>query len=213
MKLKYQVKNYEDDFSTRHIFGKNYYENQRTYKTNFIFSIENSNNSEIYEFDLLIFGLFSSGGANDYSSIKADIIVQNHDGTKKIQDLASVLSLTKFIDLKYETVIPLNFHEPFQAVFFKFTMTNGIGDSNGYRNKIIKLQKERDYYYYSKMKELENAIAVVGMKHVGSTMVFNMIRIAYKLLEKKLMTVIIPKNRNLMFLSQNHMKLHHLIMI
>ena len=36
------------------------------------------------------------------------------------------------------------------------------------------------------MKELENAIAVVGMKHVGSTMVFNMIRIAYKLLEKKI---------------------------
>ena len=39
---------------------------------------------------------------------------------------------------------------------------------------------------YNKMKELENAIAVVGMKHVGSTMVFNMIRIAYKLLEKKI---------------------------
>ena len=186
MKLKYQVRNYENDFSTRHIYGNTCFQNSRSSTTNFIFCIENSNNSDIYEFDLVIFGLLSSGAENDYSSIKADIIVQNHDGTKKIQDLANVLSRTKFIDLQYETVIPLDFHEPFKAVFFKFTMTNGIADNSGYKNKIIKLQKERDFYFFIKMKELENAIAVVGMKHVGSTMVFNMIRIAYKLLEKKI---------------------------
>ena len=187
MKLKYKVKNYENDFTTRHIFGKHYSVNRTSSSTNFIFSIENTSNSDMYEFDLLIFGLFSSGGANDYSSVKADILILNQDGSKKITDLASVLSPTKFIDLKYETIVPLNFHEPFQAVFSMFKITNGVVDCDGYKNKIINLQKQREYYYhYNKMKELENAIAVVGMKHVGSTMVFNMIRIAYKLLEKRL---------------------------
>ena len=152
MKLKYQIKNYENDFTTRHIFGNNYYVNRKSSMTNFMFLIENSTNCDVFEFDLIILGLFSSGGANDYSSIKADIIIENQDGTKKMKDLASILSPTKFIDLQYETLVPLNFGEPFKAAFFKFTMTNGNTDTSGYKNKIINLQKEREYYYFSKKR-------------------------------------------------------------
>lgn len=188
MKLKYKVKDYENDFLIRHICGKNYYVNRKNSHTNFLFYVENITNSNISEFDLQVYGLFSSGGEIDYSQIDADIIVQNQDGTKDVKILADVLQLGKFIDLKYETVIPLRLGKPFRSAFFMIKMKNGNTENNdGYKKQILKLQKQRDFFYeYNKMKELENAIAVVGMKHVGSTMVFNMIRIAYKLLEKKI---------------------------
>ena len=188
MKLKYTVKDYENEFSIKHIYGKNYYNNRNNSFTFFLFYIENISISTISEFDLQVFGLFSSGGENDYSTIEADVIIQNQDGTKDVKILAEILQLGKFIDLKYETVIPLRFEKPFRNAFFTIKMKNGnIEKNEGYKNQILQLQKQRDFFYeYNKMKELENAIAVVGMKHVGSTMVFNMIRIAYKLLEKKI---------------------------
>lgn len=187
MKLKYVVKDYENDFCIKHIYGKNYYNNRDKSFTTFLFYIENTANSNISEFDLQVFGLFSSGGEIDYSQIDADIIVHNQDGTKDVKILADILQLGKFIDLKYETVIPLRFEKPFRNAFFTIKMKNGSIGENDYKKEILKLQEKRDFFYkYNKMKELENAIAVVGMKHVGSTMVFNMIRIAYKLLEKKM---------------------------
>lgn len=188
MKLKYIIKDYENEFSIRHIYGKNYYTNAKNSFTCFLFYIENTKNSTITEFDLQVFGLFSSGGKIDYSTIEADVIIRNQDGTKDVKILPDVLQLGKFIDLQYETTIPLRFEKPFQSAFFTIKMKNGNMDQNdGYKSQILKLQKEREYFFsYNKMKELENAIAVVGMKHVGSTMVFNMIRIAYKLLEKKI---------------------------
>jgi hypothetical protein len=187
MKLKYKVKDYENEFLIKHIYGKNYYNNQNNSFTNFSFYIENITSSNITKFDLQVFGLFSSGGPNDYSKIEADIIIKNQDGTKDVKILADILEFGKFIDLKYETVIPLDFKKPFKNAFFSINMNNGNIEENDYKKKILKLQEKRDFFNtYNKMKELENAIAVVGMKHVGSTMVFNMIRIAYKLLEKKI---------------------------
>ena len=189
MKLKYKVKDYEDQFSVRHIFGETF--NRRCgnkSSVKFMFYMESCSDSDVFEFDLQVFGLFSTGSLNDYSKIDANIILENKDGTKDVTILAHVLKLGKYIALNYETVIPLSFKKPFKTAFFNFTMSNGNMDQNrGYKYEIKSLQEKRNFYHtYNKMKELENSIAVVGMKHVGSTMVFNMIRIAYKLLEKKI---------------------------
>ena len=159
MKLKYKVKDYEDQFSVRHIFGESLYM-RGGWKSSvkFMFYMENCSDSDVFEFDLQVFGLFSSGGVNDYSKIEANIILENKDGTKDVTILAHVLKLGKYIELNYETVIPLSFKKPFKTAFFNFTMSNGNMDQNrGYKYEIKSLQEKRNFYHtYNKMKELEN---------------------------------------------------------
>jgi hypothetical protein len=75
-------------------------------------------------------------------------------------------------------------------------------ESSSTKKKIAMLQKQR--MEAQSLLPSQLGIAVIGMKHVGSTMVFNMIRIAYRLLGKHINETGILDKKCEVFITKSH---------
>lgn len=167
MKLSYTV--HPDIFKVDAVSGN---------RNNFSFRIENTNDSHLSVLDIEILGIALE---IDYTEMVGDVIVTRHDKTKDIYKLPDVIQENRCIEFYEKNIFPFDLKSPFTKAFIQIKLVSKEKASD--KEIIQSLQKDRQVYNHS--VEVENSISVVGMKHVGSTMVFNMIRIAYKLLGKK----------------------------
>lgn len=173
MKLNYKV-NIDGEFVFRHIYGSR---NSDKREACFSFFIENVSQTIDHVFDLSIMGFSDT----TFSEMRGHVVVARFDTTKDVYELADIIQDTKMIRFEYETIVPLDLKGPFSHAFFQIFVENDKKMSM--KEEITTLQNNREVHCQD-VGDLENSIAVIGMKHVGSTMVFNMIRIAYKLLGK-----------------------------
>lgn len=136
------------------------------------------------EFEIFVYGLFNGGDPANFDYFEADVFIVYTDQEKDFVPYTDLIPTGKTVVLEYETKLPFRFRQPFEYFHVHLKIFSKASHLS-IKDEIKSLQLERDFEGYCKNNFTGEAIAIIGQKHCGSTMVFNLVRAIYRKIGKK----------------------------